>query len=74
MAKTIKVESYDQVSAKPTAKVSAAGVGGSISVVLIWLVSTLFNTEIPPEVAAALATVVSFASGYIVREKRTVAE
>lgn len=67
-----RVETYDQVSAAPTNKVSAAGIGGSVSVVLIWLVNTVFEIEVPAEVAASIATVISFASGYIVREKRVV--
>lgn len=68
----IQTESYDQVSSAPTNKVAASGIGGSISVVLIYLVKTIFNIDIPSEVAAAVATVVSFASGYLVREKRVV--
>lgn len=72
MAKVVTVEKYDQVSSKPTAKVASAGIGGSISVVLIWAVNQFFNVELPSEVAAAVATVVSFLSGYLVREKRVV--
>lgn len=68
----VKVESYDQVSSAPTNKVAAGGIGGSISVVVIWLVVTIFNVEIPAEVGAAIATVISFASGYLIREKRVV--
>lgn len=68
----MEVEKYDQVSAAPTNKVAASGIGGSVSVVVIWLVNTLFGIEIPSEVAAAFATVISFASGYLVREKRVV--
>lgn len=67
-----KVETYDQVSTAPTNKVSAAGIGGAVSVVLMWLFKQLFNIDIPAEVAASIATVVSFASGYLVREKRVV--
>lgn len=67
-----KVESYDQVSSAPTNKVSAAGIGGSISVVLLWGARQFFGVEIPQEVAAAVATVISFASAYLVREKRVV--
>lgn len=67
-----KVEKYDQVSSAPTNKVSAAGIGGSVSVVLLWAVNQFFNIEVPQEVAAAIATIVSFASGYLVREKRVV--
>lgn len=67
-----KIETYDQVSSAPTNKVSAAGIGGSVSVVLLWAVKQFFEIEIPQEVAAAIATVISFASGYLVREKRIV--
>lgn len=67
-----EVEKYDQVSSSPTNKVAASGIGGSISVVLLWTVKQFFNVEIPQEVAAAVATVISFASGYLVREKRVV--
>lgn len=67
-----ELEKYDQVSSAPTNKVAASGIGGSISVVLLWAVKQFFNVEIPQEVAAAVATVVSFASGYLVREKRVV--
>lgn len=66
------VESYDQVSAAPTNKVAASGIGGAVSVVLIWLINTVFGIEIPSEVAAAIATVAGFASGYLIREKRVV--
>lgn len=72
MADQVTVEKYDQVSSAPTNKVSAAGIGGSISVVLLWVTGQFFTIEIPPEVAAAIATVISFLSGYLVREKRIV--
>lgn len=72
MADQVTVEKYDQISSAPTNKVSAAGIGGSISVVLIYLVKTIFDVEIPSEVAASIATVISFLSGYFVREKRVV--
>lgn len=68
----VKVESYDQVSSAPTQKVAAGGIGGSISVVLLYLIETIFDVSIPAEVAASAATVVSFAAAYFVREKRVV--
>jgi hypothetical protein len=67
----MKVETYDQVSSAPTNKVAAAGIGGSVSVVLVWLAG-MFGIEVPPEVAAAATTIISFFSGYLVREKRVV--
>jgi len=66
------VESYDQVSSAPTNKVSAAGIGGSITVVILFVVKSVWHVDIPAEVGAAIATVISFASGYLVREKRVV--
>lgn len=67
-----EVETYDQVSSAPTNKVAAGGIGGSISVVLLWVFTQFVTVEIPPEIAAAIATIISFASGYLVREKRVV--
>jgi putative flippase GtrA len=66
-----KVETYEQVSTAPTNKVAAAGIGGALAIVLIWIAG-LFNVEVPPEVAASIAAIVSFATGYLVREKRVV--
>jgi hypothetical protein len=68
----MKVETYDQVSSAPTNKVAAAGIGGSVAVVLVWLAG-MFGIEVPPEVAAAVTTLISFFSGYLVKEKRLVA-
>jgi len=62
--------SYNQPTSQPTAKVAAAGIGGSITIIIVYLVQTLFNTEIPPEVASALTALIAFLSGYFVREKK----
>lgn len=72
MPEEVRLEKYDQPTAQPSAKVAAGGIGGSISVVVIWLVNTLFGIEIPSEVAAAFATVISFVSAYFVRSERAV--
>lgn len=53
------------VSYTPTTKVAAAGIGGAISVVLIYALKAVWGVELPAEVAAAVATIVSFLSGYI---------
>jgi hypothetical protein len=66
-----KVETYEQVSSAPTNKVAAAGVGGSLSIVLVW-VTGMFGIEVPPEVASAVTTLVAFFAGYLVKEKRVV--
>lgn len=62
---------FDQTPNEPTTsyvpvpKVAAAGIGGAISVVLIYALKAVWGVELPAEVAAAVATIVSFLSGYI---------
>lgn len=49
----------------PVPKVAAAGIGGAISVVVIWALKYFWNIELPSEVSAAVATITSFVFGYI---------
>lgn len=71
MKKIEVTETYNQVSTAPTNKVAAAGIGGSVSIVLVWIAG-MFNLEVPPEVASAVTTIVAFFSGYLVKERRIV--
>lgn len=48
----------------PVQKVVAAGLGAALATVLVWLLG-LMKVPVPPEVAGALATVLSFVSGYL---------
>lgn len=57
-----------ETTKKPTPKVAAAGVGGSLAVVLVW-VAGLAGVEMPAEVAAAVALLLSFGAGYLKRER-----
>lgn len=50
---------------KPTKKVSAAGIGGAISVLVIF-VAQEFGVEIPGDVGAAIGTVAAFTLGWLV--------
>lgn len=52
---------------RPQTKVSAATLGGAGATLLVWGFR-LAGVEVPGEVAAAMATVVAFLSGYLVRE------
>lgn len=52
----------------PTPKVAAAGVSGAVAVILVWAAKAVFGIDVPAEVAAALAVVISVAGGYIKRE------
>jgi hypothetical protein len=51
-------------SLAPRPKVAAAGIAGTITTVLIWILHNLAGVDVTPEVAAALATVIAFAAGY----------
>lgn len=57
-----------QPTPQPTSKVAAAGVGGSITVLVVYI-AKLFGLEIPAEVASALTALIAFGSGYIQKEK-----
>ena len=53
-------------SKAPVPKVAAAGVGGSLAVVLVY-VASLFGLELSAEVAASVVGLVMFAAGYLKR-------
>lgn len=55
------------MKAKPKTKAQATGVSGSLAIVLVFLASQL-SIEMPPEVAAAFATIFSFAGAKFMRE------
>lgn len=57
------MNTYNQPTAAPTSKVAAAGIGGSIAIVLIWLAGQ-FGVELTAEVASALTALIAFAAGY----------
>lgn len=49
----------------PTRKVSAAGVGGSAGIVLVWVLGQL-GIDMPVEVAGAVVALLAFGAGYLV--------
>lgn len=55
---------------KPVRKVSAAGLAGALSVVLVFILGQ-FKIEVTPEVASAITTVLAFAAGYLVPASTT---
>lgn len=63
-------EPYSQPTASPTQKVAAAGIAGAVSVLLIYLVQTIFNIVIPAEVSSSITAILAFASGYLIRETK----
>ena len=55
-------------SLAPTTKVTTSAVTGAAIVILVW-VAGMFGLDVPPEVAAAAAVVLSFGAAYVVKEK-----
>lgn len=51
---------------KPQPKIQAAGVAGSLAVVIVYLCGML-GVEMTAEVAAAVTTLLAFAAGYLKR-------
>lgn len=49
---------------KPTKKVGAAGLGGAVSVLVIF-VAQQFGVEIPGDVGAAIGTICAFGAGWL---------
>ena len=49
---------------KPVPKVAAAGIGGAVATIVVY-VAAQFGVEIPGDVGAAIATVVAFAAAYL---------
>ena len=46
-------------------KITAAGLAGALTVIIVWLLG-LFDVDVPPEVASAFTVVLSFITGYLV--------
>ncbi|HEX2312560.1 MAG TPA: hypothetical protein VHJ17_02435 [Thermomonospora sp.] len=53
-------------------KVAAATVGSALVTVIVWLLGAVSDVSVPAEVAAALATVVTAAAGYLTSSSRRV--
>lgn len=52
----------------PTNKVATSGAAGALTVVAVWIAG-LYHLEVPPEVAAAATVLISFAAGWLRRDK-----
>lgn len=61
-------EVKDQLGLKPTRKVASASAGGAAAV-LITFIAGQFGVDVPPEAAAAIATLLAFVGGFYTREK-----
>jgi hypothetical protein len=56
-------------SKTPVPKVQAVGAGGAFATVLV-VVANAVGLDLPPEVAAGLVAVATFAFGYFKRDKK----
>jgi len=54
-----------QSSPAPTTKTLAAGIAGAVTMIVVWAVKTWGKVDIPPEIAVAISTVISFAASYL---------
>lgn len=61
---------YNQPSAEPTPKTTAAGIGGAITSILLWALTYFGKIDVPAEVGAALATLIAFISAYMTRDRK----
>ena len=50
----------------PTPKIQAAGAAGAVTTVLVWAVGYA-GVDVPPEVAAAVTTIIATGAGYLKR-------
>lgn len=46
-------------------KATGTGLGGAVSVVVLYCLSSIWNIEPPPEVAAAVTVIASFVCAYL---------
>lgn len=56
----------EQQSLVPTQKLIVSGLAGSIVTVGVWAAKEWGHVEIPAEIAAQLAVIVSFIAGYLI--------
>lgn len=56
------------MSNAPTRKITAVGLAGAIVTVLLWC-AQLAHIDVPPTVAAAATTILTFAAGYLVADR-----
>lgn len=58
-------------SLTPSAKVTAAALAGALTAVVVWIVTATSGVDVPPEVAAALTTILAVAVAYLVPDRST---
>jgi hypothetical protein len=54
-------------SLAPVPKVAASGIAGAIATIAVWGLQQLLGITLPPDVVAAMTTLVMFGVGYMVK-------
>lgn len=49
----------------PEPKIIAAMIGGAVTTIVVWLLVRFAGVEVPPDVAAAIATLIAIGAGYL---------
>lgn len=63
-------QSYDQPTSNPTTKVASGALAGALTIVLVYIIQSVFNVDIPAEVSSAGTVIVTFITSYIVKETK----
>lgn len=66
---TDRARLVDQPSPAPTRKVTAAALGAALATIAVWAAHAFAGVDVPPGVEGALAVVLGFVCGYLVRER-----
>lgn len=48
-------------------KVAAGGVAGAVTIILVWVLNSAIGVDVPPEVASAFTTILTFVAGFVVK-------
>ena len=59
----------NQPTAAPTRKVTAGALAAALTTILVWVLSEFAGVELPPEVAAAVTSILTLGAAYIVPER-----
>lgn len=66
--KRVTTDADGEPTLTPTPKLVAAGVAGAITILVVFVVQSIFpGFEIPAEVSSAFTVLISFAAGYFKR-------
>jgi hypothetical protein len=63
------VEPLSQQQLTPSTKVAAGGIAGAVTVIVLFILDRL-HVIVPADVGSAITVLLTFLSGYVVRERR----